>query len=173
MWAESTSGEGTTFAFTLVAEAAPGGATRADLGSQQPPLVGKRLLVVDDNPTNRRIVVQHARAWGMLARDTPSPMEALEWIRRGDPFDVAILDVVMPEMDGVQLAAEIRKHRDARALPLVMFSALGRREAGADRVEFAGYLSKPIKPSHLLDVLMSVLAAQPARRRAPAAVRAR
>jgi CheY-like chemotaxis protein/anti-sigma regulatory factor (Ser/Thr protein kinase) len=171
MWAESTSGEGTTFAFTIVAETAPRGATRAGLGGQQPPLVGKRLLVVDDNATNRRIVVQHARAWGMLVRDTPSPTEALEWIRRGDPFDIAILDVVMPEMDGVQLAAEIRKHRHARVLPLVMFSALGRREAGGDHGEFAGYLSKPLKPSHLLDLLMSVLAAQPARRRAPAAAR--
>jgi CheY-like chemotaxis protein len=168
MWVESTSGEGTTFAFTIVAEAAAGTGTRVDLAGQQPPLVGKRLLVVDDSATNRRIVVQHARAWGMLVRDTSSPTEALEWIRRGDPFDLAILDVVMPGMDGVHLAAEIRKHRDAALLPLVMSSALGRPEAGADRIELAGYLSKPLKPSHLLDVLMSVLAERPARRLLPA-----
>ena len=66
----------------------------------------------------------------MLARDTPSPYEALEWIRRGDLFDVAILDSHMPELDGAALAAEVRQYRDARALPLVLFSVLGRRDAG-------------------------------------------
>ena len=171
MSVESTPNQGSTFAFSIVAEAATGVTTHVELSGEQPQLIGKRLLVVDDNATNRRIVVQHAHAWGMLPRDTASPTEALGWIQRGDPFDIAIVDVVMPEMDGVALAAEIRKHRSARELPLVMFSSLGRRETGLDRIEFAGYLSKPLKPSNLYDVLMNILAARPARGRMPVAAR--
>ena len=70
---------------------------------------GKRLLIVDDNATNRRILTLQTRAWGMLPRETASPAEALGWIKRGDPFDAAILDMHMPEMDGLALAREIRE----------------------------------------------------------------
>jgi CheY-like chemotaxis protein len=71
---------------------------------------------------------------------------------------VAILDLNMPEMDGQTLAREIRKHRDARALPLVLFSSLGRREAGLEGAEFAAYLTKPLKQSQLFDTLISLVA---------------
>ena len=56
------------------------------------------------------------------------PAQALEWIRRGDPFDLAILDMQIPEMDGVGLAEEIGRYRDARALPLLLLTSLGSRE---------------------------------------------
>ena len=158
MWVESEVGKGSTFHFTITAEAAPAVTTRADLRGVQPQVSGRRLLIVDDNATNRRIVVEHTRAWGMLVRDTALPTEALDWIRRGDPFDIAILDMMMPEMDGLMLAREIRTYRDARALPLVLFSSLGRREVGAEDVGFAAYLTKPLKPSHLFDALVSILA---------------
>ena len=93
----------------------------------------------------------------MVVRDTGSPGEALEWIRRGDPFDVAILDMQMPEMDGLTLAAEIRRSRDARSLPLVLLTSLGRRkEELATAVEFGAYLTKPIKASQLFDALIGV-----------------
>ena len=105
-------------------------------------LKGKRLLVVDDNAANREVVRRQSTAWGMVVRDTGSPGEALEWIRRGDPFDVAILDMQMPEMDGLTLAAEIRRSRDARSLPLVLLTSLGRRkEELATAVEFGAYLT--------------------------------
>ena len=71
-------------------------------------MAGRRLLIVDDNATNRRILVMQARGWGMLAGDTGSPHEALRWLRDGDPFDAAILDLRMPEMTGMELAAAIR-----------------------------------------------------------------
>jgi CheY-like chemotaxis protein len=77
-------------------------------------------------------------------------------VRRGDAFDLAILDMHMVEMDGVMLAKEIRKHRDAKALPLILFSSLGRREAGADTVNFAAYLAKPLKQSQLFDTLIGL-----------------
>jgi PAS domain S-box-containing protein len=171
MRVESIPGEGTTFSFTVVVEGGPGTPPRARLGEQQPPLVGRILLVVDDNDTNRGLVGRYARAWGLKVSDTSSPTEALAWVQGGELFDVAILDSVMPEMDGAALAAEIRKHRDAPALPLVMFSPLGQRDSGSDRVEFAAYLSKPLKASYLLDVLMTVLAGKAARERTPTGAR--
>ena len=83
------------------------------------------------------------------------PDRGLEWIRRGDPFDAVILDMQMPEMDGLALAREIRRFRDARVLPLVMLTSLGRREEDVDAgVDFAAHLTKPIKASQLHEALM-------------------
>jgi CheY-like chemotaxis protein/HPt (histidine-containing phosphotransfer) domain-containing protein len=103
----------------------------------------------------------------MRARSAAHGAEALEWIRRGDPFDVAILDMQMPDMDGVALAAAIRAHRNADALPLVMLTSMGHREQG-DQMHFAAFLAKPIKQSQLHDVLMGIFNALP-RTAAPAA----
>ena len=158
MWAESEVGVGTTFHFTIVAEASPALASRPDMRQHAPPLHGRRVLVVDDNDTNRRIVVHHTHAWGMLARDTASATEALEWIHQGDPFDVAILDLHMPEMDGATLAREIRARR--QVLPLVLCSSLGRPELESDGAVFAAQLAKPLKPSQLYDALLGIFAGQ-------------
>ncbi|HEY3063702.1 MAG TPA: response regulator, partial [Chloroflexota bacterium] len=168
MWAESEVGVGSKFHFTIVAEGAPAVAPRLDLRPHPSTLEGRRLLVVDDNDTNRRIVVHHLHAWGTLARDTASAAEALEWIRRGDPFDLAILDLQMPVMDGLTLAREIRAHRDAQVLPLVLCSSLGRGERESDGGMFAAQLAKPLKPSQLYDALLGIFAGQaPLTRTAP------
>ncbi|HEU5486141.1 MAG TPA: PAS domain S-box protein, partial [Microlunatus sp.] len=161
IWVESQVGEGSTFHFTIQAEQAPGLAP-ADRQGPPPQLQGRRVLVVDDNATNRHILVRQAESWGMLARDTASPAQALDWIRRGDPFDLAILDMQMPEMDGIRLAEEIGRYRDARALPLLLLTSLGFREGVRGGAEFAASLTKPIKPSQLYDTLMNVLGATPA-----------
>ena len=92
----------------------------------------------------------------MIASETGSPAEALKWIKRGDPLDIVILDMHMPEMDGIALGVEIRKLREAKALPLVMLSSAGKREAGADQVDWAAYLTKPIKQSQLFNLLASI-----------------
>jgi CheY-like chemotaxis protein len=163
MWAESEGvpGRGSTFHFTIHAEPAPQPvAIRRELAGPQSLLAGLRLLIVDDNATNRRILCLQTEKWGMLPRDTESPREAIAWVARGDPFDAVILDMHMPEMDGLALAAEIRKHRGPAALPLVLFTSLGRREAGADGQEFAAHLTKPIKPSQLFDVLNNLFSAR-------------
>ena len=161
MWVESHVGVGTTFHFTIIAQAAPEMKERPDLRGEQSQLRGKRLLIVDDNSTNRRILTLQTRAWGMQTRDTGDPLEALTWIGHGDPFDLAILDYNMPEMDGLALASEIRKHRSAQVLPLVLFSSLGSRETISEGEEFAAYLMKPFRQSALLDTLMNVLVGQP------------
>ena len=158
MWAESDGvpGKGSTFHFTIQAEVAPALATRAYLQGIQPGLEGKRVLIVDDNATNRRILTLQTQSWGMLPRDTGSPAEALAWIRRGDPFDVAFLDFQMPDMDGLALAASIRRLRDPSALPLVMLSSLGKREAQVEAGEWAAFLLKPIKASQLYNALVGI-----------------
>jgi CheY-like chemotaxis protein/HPt (histidine-containing phosphotransfer) domain-containing protein len=161
IWVQSQPGEGSTFHFTVRAEQAPGLAP-ADRQGPPPQLHGRRVLIVDDNATNRRILMRQAESWGMLARDTASPAQALEWIRRGDPFDLGILDMQMPEMDGVGLAEEIGRYRDARALPLLLLTSLASREGIRGGVEFAASLTKPVKPSQLYDTLMNVLGATPA-----------
>jgi PAS domain S-box-containing protein len=153
MWAESRPGQGSTFHFSVEAPASltP---VRPYERSEVPLLSSKRVLIVDDNATNRRILTRQMESWDMIASDTGSPAQALAWIRRGDPFDVAILDMQMPEMDGLALAREIRQHRNAGSLPLVMLTSLGRTEEAA--VEFAAFLTKPIKPSRLFDALLGV-----------------
>jgi len=171
MWAESPpslpparegevkGGPGSVFHFTIQAEAAPSPPC-AYLQAAQPDLSGKRVLIVDDNATNRQILTLQTQAWGMLPRDTGSPIEALDWIRRGSgqaPFDVAFLDMQMPEMDGLMLAAEIQRERDAQALPLVMLTS-GQREADTEGIEFAAFLTKPIKASQLYNVLIGLFA---------------
>jgi len=116
----------------------------------------KRMLVVDDNATNRRVLSLQAAKWGMSARDTESPAEAMRWLDNGETFDLAVLDMHMPEMDGVALARRIRERH--AALPLVLFSSLGRHEVGADEALFDAYLAKPIRQSQLFDTLIGLLA---------------
>jgi CheY-like chemotaxis protein len=142
---------------------------RARYRGEQPRLAGRRLLVVDDNATNRRIIHLQTQDWGMITSETGSPAEALAWIRRGDPFDLAILDMHMPEMDGLALANEMRKERDARRLPLVMLSSVGARQAGDEAIEWAAYLTKPVKQSQLFNIMGSIFGDIPAAKVRPAA----
>jgi len=154
MWAESAGpGAGASFHFTIANKptALPDGRRRELIG-EQPALAGKRILVVDDNATNRRILALQTARWGMQVRDTEFPAQALEWLSR-EAFDLAILDMHMPEMDGVALARAIRKA--GHSLPLVLFSSLGRKET-VDGV-FAATLAKPLRQSQLFDALVGLL----------------
>jgi CheY-like chemotaxis protein len=158
MWAHSEGlGKGSTFLFTIRVPTVELPAERhSNVIGAQPDLAGKRLLVVDDNATNRRVLALETAKWGMQARATDSPEEALAWIAQGDACDVAILDMHMPTMDGVTLARKLRVHRNN--LPLVLFSSLGRREAGAEDNLFDAYLNKPIHQSQLYDTLVGLFA---------------
>lgn len=163
-------GSGSTFHFTIHAQPAPDFVreTRALPVGEQPQLRGKRVLIVDDSATNRRILARQTQLWGMTSRETESPREALAWIEGGEQFDVAILDMQMPDMDGAKLAQEIRKHRDAAQLPLVLASSLGRREFTVNDATFSAHLTKPIKVSALFDALASVFVkGEPSARPAP------
>ena len=161
MWVESQAGLGSTFYFTIVAESVAD-SLQVDY-HLQPQLSGKRLLIVDDNVTNRKILTLQGQSWGMLTRAAESGAEALEWLRQGDPFNIAILDMQMPQMDGLTLAAEIRKQPHRQELPLVMLTSMGKQEAAVQDldVNFAAYLNKPVKQSQLYNILIQILAEQP------------
>ncbi len=176
IWVESEAGRGSTFHFTIQAEAAPAPLSIYEHTSL-PQLTGRRVLIVDDNATNRRILTLQTQTWGMRPVAASSGEEALGRIRSKDRFDVAILDSLMPGMDGSRLAREIRKWRSTRRLPLIMLTSLGglskAEKAGAD---FAACLTKPVKPSQLYDALGNIFgrtAAETASSPPPAATRAR
>ena len=152
IWAESELGKGSTFYFTIKAETAPGD-PKAHLVGDQPQLVGKHVLIVNDNRTNRRILGAYVYSWGMVPLVASKTQDALDWIRRGDAFDVAILDMDMQDMDGLTLADEIRRYN--KTLPLVMLTSIG-QHLPADHA----YLTKPIKPSQLHRILTNIISMQ-------------
>ena len=158
MWVESEGlGRGSAFHFTIAANPAvlPETSRRSFIG-EQPALVGKRLLVVDDNATNRRILSLQAAKWGLAPKDTESGAQALDWLRGGDRFDVAIVDMHMPGMDGVALARHLRSID--KDMPMVLFSSLGHREHHAQAQDlFKAFLAKPLHQSQLFDTLMTLL----------------
>ncbi len=164
IWVESkgVAGEGSIFHFTIQVRPATDLPT-SPIFSSLPSLAGKRALMVDDNATNRQVLHHMAQAWGMIVTLAASGHEALAWIERGAPFDIAVLDVQMPEMDGLTLALEISKRRSAQELPLVMLTSLGRRDPLPPEVTPAAYLYKPIKASALYNTFMSIFAVRPER----------
>ncbi|HEY5597058.1 MAG TPA: response regulator, partial [Candidatus Bipolaricaulota bacterium] len=118
-------------------------------------------------PTNRKILVLQTRKWGMTSRETQSPKQALKWLQAGQAFDLAILDMHMPVMDGIALAQAIRKLPGGKKLPLALLTSLGRREIEAQKLGFVAHLTKPIKPSQLFDALAGIFAkATPSKRSA-------
>jgi PAS domain S-box-containing protein len=155
MWVESEFGKGSVFHFTIVVEALAS-KPRPWLTAGKSHLAGRRLLIVDDNATNRRILSTLATGWGMVSRAAASGAEAIEWLTAGETFDVGVLDMHMPEMDGMMLAQAIRLQRDEVELPLVLLSSLGIREPGADKKLFAKCLTKPAKPTQLFDALAAL-----------------
>ncbi len=159
IWVESEPGRGSTFHFTVQLDAAPdAGPPRPGLSVAQ--MEGRRVLIVDDNATSRDILRRQTRSWGMDPTDTESPKTALEWVRAGTHFDVAILDMQMPEMDGLELAESLRGLGDDQAPPIIILTSLGVRREDLDRGEaFSAFLTKPVRPSRLYDALVDVVAA--------------
>ncbi|MCG8361820.1 MAG: response regulator, partial [Pseudanabaenales cyanobacterium] len=152
IWVNSEEGKGSTFFFTIkavIAKTQP----RRYLNNQIAELNNRYVLIVDDNATNRRLLEQQCKSWGMKPHLTSSGRQALNQINRGESFDLAIIDMHMPEMDGVQLAEEICKLRPKRDLPMIMLSSANKPENASDL--FIRYLSKPVKQSALYDALVS------------------
>jgi PAS domain S-box-containing protein len=162
MSVESTPGQGTTFHFSFHATAVAS-QPRVYLRGKVPQLAGKRLLIVDDNATNRRILKLQAEAWGMAVRAADSGAEALRWIEQGVIFDIGVLDMQMPVMDGAQLAAAIRRRPALAETPLILLTSLGRRAEDMAGGVFTACLTKPIKSAQLYDVLSDVVGSPIAR----------
>ncbi len=150
---DSHPGRGSTFWFSFQAATDP---------SWQPPqrpelrdLRDKRVLIVDDNDTNRRILSATAQGWGMQVVATASAQAALTRIEKGEAFDLAVLDYFMPDMDGATLAAAIRQHRTPEALPLLLLSSA--RPPADALSSFDLTRIKPLRRSGLLDVFLELL----------------
>jgi CheY-like chemotaxis protein/signal transduction histidine kinase len=156
IWLESDGipGHGSTFHFTILVEESP---HNPSIVNDFSALSGKQLLIVDDNATNCQILVRYAEMWGMVHQATAYASQAISWIESGRTFDLAILDLQMPETDGVTLAQEIRKRVDGGSLPLVLLSSQGLMEIPDNPQLFAAYLSKPIKPQTLGGALQQLL----------------
>ncbi len=160
IWIDSEPGRGSTFTFTVTA----GEATLPPyLSDRTTGLKGVRVLVVDDNATNRRILALLADKWAMACRDTGSPAEALRWVESGEPFDVALVDFQMPEMDGAELGRRLRQARVD--MGLVLLTSVGRDgdEVRGGTAYFASVLTKPVRQSQLYDALVGVMAHRAAR----------
>ncbi|MEQ9353735.1 PAS domain S-box protein [Coleofasciculus chthonoplastes] len=158
LWAESEVGKGSTFSFTIVVQSDPNSVT-TELDSSPPELRGKRVLVVDDNATNRQIIRLQAQSWGMEVLTAESGEQALKWLADAEPFDLAVLDWQMPEMDGLTLALTIEALPHRQQLPLVMLSSVGRQtpKTAEETANFAAFLTKPIKQSQLYNVFIAIL----------------
>ncbi|MBW3585335.1 MAG: response regulator, partial [Cyanobacteria bacterium 0813] len=158
---QNTKSVGSTFYFSTIVYGCNSSLV-ANLSNSQPELAGKRVLIVDDNATNRRILTLQAQSWGMVARASASASLALDWLAAKEVFDLAVLDMQMPEMDGLALAAQIRRYPDCEKLPLVMVTSIGRQEINtpAIEVDFAAFLNKPIKQSQLYNVLINIFGEQ-------------
>ena len=175
MWVESEEGRGSTFHFTADFDTPE--ATVPRRPTHPPGLEGLRVLVVDDNATNRRILEEMLASWRMsplAVADADAALAALREAAAGRAgFDVVISDGQMPGVDGFMLARRIRQDRALASVPIIMLTSMG-RGADAARGRKTGVnacLTKPVKHSDLLDALAAV--AGPARvREAPAEPRA-
>nr|WP_242054963.1 PAS domain S-box protein [Nostoc flagelliforme] len=150
--------QGSTFYFTITTKVAAQ-SKEAELSTSPVQLAPKRILIVDDNFTSRQILSLQAECWKMETYAAKSGKEALAVLAQGTQFDIAILDMQMPEMDGITLARQIRKQSGCQNLPLVIMTSLGKIETSSEfnDVQFAASLSKPIKQSQLYDVITRIL----------------
>jgi PAS domain S-box-containing protein len=157
VWVESAEGRGSTFFFTSTFEKPQ--ATEAPARATPRALEGLRVLVVDDNATNRRILEEMLASWRMTpsaVSDAESAMSALEAAAgSGARFDVMISDCQMPEVDGFMLARRVRRERRLAKMPIVMLTSVGQSD---DRIrrhrdDVDAVLIKPIKHSDLLEAL--------------------
>ena len=159
---QSNHGKGSTFWFTAKFEKSSVDLSLATTAAGS--LQNARILIVDDNGTNRRIVSHQLSTWGVIHNEAQSGPEALEILRsaaaENSPYDLAILDLLMPGMDGFALADSIRNDPQIAGTQLVMLTSHGQRGDGARAKEagVAAYLTKPVRQSQLLDCLMNVLA---------------
>lgn len=152
MWVESEEGKGSTFYFTINVDAVDS-KSKVYIQGKDPQLEGKRVLIVDDNATNRRILNLQTTSWGMLPHDTDSPRQALEWLKQGDPYDLILLDYQMPIMDGISLAKKIREIEQFAITPIMILTSVGRRESEVvtSGLKLEAYITKPIKHTVLYE----------------------
>ncbi|MBR9976861.1 MAG: response regulator [Bacteroidetes bacterium] len=157
IWAESRPGEGSTFSFTIQVEDTGGKDSRSiDAGRRE--IRDRRVLVVDDNKTNRRILNLQCVGWGMDCLAVSSSAEALRVLDDKPRYDLLIIDMLMPEIDGVELARTIQKRFPSLQVPMILLTSLNRNDRRIPKGElFQAILTKPVRHMQLLDVIISLL----------------
>jgi len=162
IWLESDVGSGSTFFFTVPFSLARGEAT--DLHSATQVIVrDTRVLVVDDNATNRHILQEMLRSWGMKPAAAGGAHDALDLLRRGHhagkPYTVVVTDANMPEVDGFTLAEQIKRDTELGSTIIMMLTSGDRLGdvARCEQLGIAAYLLKPVKQSELLDAIVMAL----------------
>jgi len=162
---QSSPGEGSTFWFTL--PCVPGIAV--DPEHRVKDLTGTRLLIVDDNATNREIVEQQAAHWGLIPDSAAGGRSALELMNRaadaGRPYEIAVLDLHMPELDGIELAHMIKGNPRLRSTRLIMLSSSHARPSEVRAAGIDAELSKPVRQSRLYNELVASMQREPRRSR--------
>ncbi|AEV84429.1 two-component hybrid sensor and regulator [Actinoplanes sp. SE50] len=152
----STPGVGSTFTTTAVVRACPDPAATTVSST-----VGRSVLVVDDNATNRAVLQAQLAGWGMTCAAVDGADAALAALDAGARFDVALLDMHMPDVDGLELAGLLHSHAAGRGMPLVLLSSVTWRPEPGQRDVFAAVMSKPVRPATLQTTLMQLLSPQP------------
>ncbi|MCG3196541.1 MAG: Sensor histidine kinase RcsC [bacterium] len=153
-------GSGSTFAFTVVFERGSRSSSSSELHFRD--IRGMRVLAVDDNETNRFLLRRQLQSWGCDSEEAANGEIALaklrEAVERGAPFEVAIVDMQMPIMDGETLGRRIKGDPDLKDIPLVMMTSIGQRGDASRMKEigFAAYLTKPVKRAQLFDCLTTI-----------------
>lgn len=144
---ESTVGKGSTFTAKVVLRA--GTETEDQIRVPPAELPGKSALIVDDNDTNRLILRRQLEGWGMKVQEESNPLVALGRVKQGSGIcDVMIVDMQMPELDGVELSRSVRDLEFASKLPILLLTSLGHRPAECEELRLIP-LTKPIKAGAL------------------------
>lgn len=162
---ESVLGQGSSFCFNIEADKAVQGVDEGDesFKSNLPAILGKQILVVDDNATNRCILEKYLRLWGANPVMASSGFEALALLENHPPFALALLDMFMPGIDGMELARTIRERPAFKNLPLVMLTSAMGHDDEFRNFDFAGVLFKPVKPVILCKNILRIFSSHPAR----------
>ncbi|HXE81160.1 MAG TPA: response regulator [Vicinamibacterales bacterium] len=161
IWVESEPGKGSTFHFTVAVKADTAPALAAEPSTRD--LEGVRVLIVDDNATNRRIFAETTRRWGMQPAVAESGPAALDVLRNpadpAAPFQLVLLDYQMPQMDGLQLAERIRAEKLAPQAAFVLLTSVGYHCDGdaCRRLGIVQRLTKPVSPLDLLEATLRAL----------------
>ncbi len=158
---KTTPGQGSQFWFTSrLSKQKP---STQPASTSRVSLDGLRLCCVDDHPVNRRLMIQYCKDWGIEGVEAATPADALSILRtavdEGKPFDLAFVDMEMPEMDGTSLAKAIKADTAIADTKLILVTSLGRRgDAGQAReAGFSGYFTKPVRKSQIRACLELVM----------------
>jgi len=146
---------GSTFTFTAVL--ARTGDRRATVAQPAASLAGRSVLILDDNATNRRVLSVLLQTWGMTCTEASTPAAALQLISSGRRFDVGVLDMGLPTMDGAELAAALRRLPAGAELPMLLLTSLQWRLPAEQRARFVATLTKPARSGVLREKLLTAL----------------